>query len=176
MEIFLIVGGGAAGLMAAYTAAQHGAKAAVLERNENMGQKLLLTGKGRCNLTNNCAELRELIANIPGNGQFLYSAFAKWMPQDTMDFFEKQGVSLKTERGRRVFPLSDAAADVVKALVHACRKSGVSFIRGRAEKLILEDKVCCGVIYADGREYCADRVIVATGGLFYPKTCSSGVG
>jgi len=172
----LVIGGGAAGLMAAVTAAEKGASVQLLERNGRPARKLLLTGKGRCNLTNDCADLREIIANIPGNGQFLYSALSRWMPRDTMDFFEANGVPLKTERGRRVFPASDKAMDVADALVRACRRAGVSFAHGRALRLIIENNLCLGAVCEDGSEYRAEAVVVATGGLSYPQTGSDGDG
>ncbi|MDR0884402.1 MAG: NAD(P)/FAD-dependent oxidoreductase [Oscillospiraceae bacterium] len=172
----LIVGGGAAGLMAAITAAQSGNAVTVLERNERPARKILVTGKGRCNVTNACADLRELIAQIPGNGSFLYSALSRWMPADTMDFFETHGVPLKVERGRRVFPASDRAMDIADALVKTCRLLGVTFVHGRAMELLLENGTCLGVRCADGTELRADTTIVATGGLSYPQTGSTGDG
>lgn len=110
----IIIGGGAAGLMAAYTAAKSGKKVLLFERNDRLGRKLAITGKGRCNVTNNCTD-EEFFANIPVGGKFLYSAYSGFGCRDTMDFFESRGVLLKTERGNRVFPVSDKAGDIVSA-------------------------------------------------------------
>ena len=112
MSDIVIVGGGAAGMTAAIFAAQKGADVLLLEKNERLGRKLSITGKGRCNVTNNC-DLQTLLENIPNNARFLYGAFSRWSPADTMAFFEELGVPLKTERGRRVFPVSDKAGDIV---------------------------------------------------------------
>jgi predicted Rossmann fold flavoprotein len=172
----LVIGGGAAGLTAAYTAAENGADVLLLERNERPARKILLTGKGRCNVTNACSDLREIIANIPGNGQFLYSALSRYMPQDAISFFEENGVPLKTERGRRVFPVSDKSTDITDALVRACRRTGVRVEHGRAAQLIIKDGQCLGAITEEGGEYRAAAVIVATGGLSYPQTGSTGDG
>ena len=120
MPEVLVIGGGAAGLMAAVTAAKNGGKVVLLERNEKVGRKIMITGKGRCNVTNDCADLNALISAVPVNGRFLYSAFSRFMPADTMNFFESQHVPLKTERGNRVFPESDRASDIVDALFFAC--------------------------------------------------------
>ena len=176
----LIVGGGAAGLMAAIAAAQNGANVTVLERNETtvspkLALKLRITGKGRCNLTNT-APLDELIANVPVNGRFLFGAFSRFGSADTMDFFENLGVPLKAERGGRVFPCSDSAHDVADALVRKARQAGVKFITGRAQKLIIEDGRAVGVLTEAGEALRANAVIVATGGRSYPKTGSTGDG
>jgi predicted Rossmann fold flavoprotein len=162
--------------MAAFTAAENGASVLLLERNERPARKILLTGKGRCNVTNDCAQLRDIIANIPGNGSFIYSSLSRWMPQDTKAFFEDNGVPLKTERGHRVFPASDKSADIADALVRACRRAGVHFEQGRAVRLILEGGACLGAACENGEEYRASAVIVATGGLSYPQTGSTGDG
>ncbi|MBQ7541875.1 MAG: NAD(P)/FAD-dependent oxidoreductase [Clostridia bacterium] len=172
----LVVGAGAAGLMAAGTAAQRGHDVTLLERNERPAKKVRITGKGRCNVTNNCADLQTLIAQIPGNGRFLYSAFSAFMPADTMRFFEELGVPLKTERGNRVFPVSDSAHDIAEALVRFAKKQGVRFETGRAETLLLQNGTVCGVTTNDGRTLSCGRVILATGGLSYPLTGSTGDG
>lgn len=172
----IIIGGGAAGLMAAGTAAANGCDVTLLERNARMGMKVRITGKGRCNVTNQCEDLQELIAQIPGNGRFLYSAFSAWTPQDTMRFFETMGVPLKTERGRRVFPESDNANDIAEALVRFARQNGVRFVQDRTVRLMVEDNAICGVQGESGAEYPCESVIVATGGLSYPRTGSTGNG
>ena len=176
MTDILVIGGGAAGLMAAGTAASRGLRVTVLERNEKLAKKVRITGKGRCNVTNNCGDLQTLIAQVPGNGRFLYSAFSAFMPADTMRFFEQQGVALKTERGSRVFPVSDSAHDIAEALVRFAKLSGVRFETGRASELLVRDGNVCGVTTEDGAEYACERVIVATGGLSYPLTGSTGDG
>lgn len=171
-----VIGGGAAGLMAAGAAAKRGLKTVVLERNEKVGRKVMITGKGRCNVTNNCTLLNDLIMNIPVNGRFLFSAFSKFMPADTMDFFENMGVSLKVERGDRVFPESDKASDIVDALRKFALSSGAEVITGRAKELIVEDNVVTGVKTYDDDVIEAKSVIIATGGKSYPLTGSSGDG
>ena len=169
-----MVGGGPAGLMAAYAAASEGAQVLLLEKNERPGRKLLITGKGRCNVTNNCTE-EEFLQNITTNPKFLYSAIRRFSIRDTMDFFESRGVPLKTERGNRVFPVSDKAADILSALLNSCRKAGVRLEKGNTDKIILENGtavgVCCG-----GTEYRGSRIILATGGKSYPQTGSTGEG
>lgn len=170
----LIVGGGAAGAYAAITAARQGRRVAVFEPNAQLGKKLRITGKGRCNVTNNC-DRDTLLQNIPANARFLYSAFAACSPQDVMDFFESLGVPLKTERGNRVFPQSDRAGDIVEALTKACKALGVAVIAKRVTALLIEDGVCAGV-RAGEREYRAESVLLATGGKSYPATGSTGDG
>ena len=176
MTDVLVIGGGAAGLMAAGTAASRGLRVTLLERNERLAKKVRITGKGRCNVTNNCADLQSLIAQVPGNGRFLYSAFSSFMPADTMHFFEEQGVPLKTERGNRVFPESDSAHDIAEALVRFAKKAGVRFAVGRAAELLVRDGNVFGAVTEDGTMYDCSRVIVATGGLSYPLTGSTGDG
>ena len=176
MSKVLVIGGGAAGLMAAGTAAQNGSEVILLERNEKVGRKVMVTGKGRCNVTNNCHELNDLIAAVPVNGRFLYSAFSRFMPSDTIEFFENMRVPLKTERGNRVFPESDKASDIVDALFFFVKRAGVEIVRGRAENLIIEDNRVIGVHTFEGEDIYADSVIVATGGKSYPLTGSTGDG
>lgn len=171
----LVIGGGAAGLTAAGFAAEKGVQTVVLERNDRPGRKLMITGKGRCNVTNNCTSLDTLISNVPGNGRFLYGAFSRFMPSDVIEFFENRGVELKTERGNRVFPVSDNALEIVDALHNFARKNA-KIIKGRAVKLIVEDSCVKGVETEDGETIYADKVIVATGGLSYPGTGSTGDG
>lgn len=171
----VVIGGGAAGLMAAATAAANGHSVTVVEKNERPARKILVTGKGRCNVTNNCS-VDGLMANIPQNGRFLYSAFNAFPSADTMEYFEKLGVALKTERGNRVFPVSDKAMDIADALVKGAKKNGVSFTVGSAGEIITSDNSVVGVRLTDKREMSADRVILATGGLSYPGTGSTGDG
>lgn len=171
----IVVGAGAAGLLAAATAAQRGLDVILLERNARPARKVMITGKGRCNLTN-ASSLDELIQSVPGNGRFLYSAFSRFMPEDIMSLVEKQGVPLKVERGKRVFPCSDKAVDVVDALASFARESGARLVQGRAASLITDDSAVTGVVTDDGRQLFADAVIIATGGKSYPVTGSTGDG
>ena len=175
-EKILIIGAGAAGLMAAGTVSGRGKDVMILERNEKPARKVAITGKGRCNVTNNCKELSELIANVPVNGRFLYSAFSSFMPSDTIDLIEDMGVPLKCERGNRVFPCSDKAMDIVDALIHYGTDDGAELIHGRAKELIIKDGTLKGVRTFDGEEIAADKIIVATGGKSYPLTGSTGDG
>lgn len=174
MSDIIVVGGGAAGMMAAITAAEGGAEVLLLEKNDRLGRKLGITGKGRCNVTNNC-DLQTLQENIPNNARFLYGAFSRWSPQDTMEFFEGRGVPLKTERGHRVFPVSDKAADIVNALKKRLDELNVTVKRENVRSLILEDGACRGVNTHNG-QFRAKAVILATGGASYPKTGSDGFG
>ncbi len=171
-----VIGGGAAGLMAAGTAAKKGFKTLLVERNDKVARKVMITGKGRCNVTNNCNLLNDLIANVPCNGRFLFSAFSRFMPSDTMDFFTDMGVDLKIERGNRVFPVSDKSSDIVDALRKYALDNGVNVIKARATELIIEDETVKGVITEDGEKIFAERVIIATGGKSYPATGSTGDG
>lgn len=171
----VVIGGGAAGLLAAGRAARRGFRVLVLERNPRMARKVRITGKGRCNLTNQCT-VPEFIEQVPGGGRFLYSALSRFSPQDTMRLFEELGVPLKTERGNRVFPCSDKALDVVDALVKYAQEGGCRFLQGRAAGLMIEEGVCCGVELENGERLDAYAVIVCTGGLSYPLTGSTGDG
>lgn len=177
MKKTVIIGGGAAGLMAACAAAEkYGGRAVtVIEKNRRPGRKLMITGKGRCNVTNNC-DRDTLISNVPANGRFLFSAFSDFGTADTMEFFEKRGVPLKTERGNRVFPVSDKASDIVDALVNTVRKSGVKILTAEAEEILTENSAVTGVRTRDGGILEADSVILATGGMSYPVTGSTGDG
>ena len=172
----IVIGAGAAGTMAAGVAAQNGAEVILLERNEKIARKVMITGKGRCNVTNNVADTQEFISNIPGNGRFLYGAFSSFNSQDAIDFFESYGVPLKVERGNRVFPVSDKAVDIVDALNKYITTNKVQRKTERVIKLICENNEIRGVETELGNKYFADAVIVATGGLSYPKTGSSGDG
>ena len=170
----VVVGGGAAGMMAAIRAAEQGAPVTLLEPNERLGKKLNITGKGRCNVTNN-ADLQTLLTNVPKNGKFLYSVFSRFDGRDTMAFFEKLGVPLKTERGNRVFPVSDRAFDISGALERRLKALRVTMVRDRAVHLEIEEGTVCGVL-GERREYPAQAVILATGGVSYPATGSTGEG
>ena len=176
MTDILIIGGGAAGLMAAGVASMKGKSVTVLERNERPARKVMITGKGRCNVTNNCDSLDELISNVPVNGRFLYSAFSSFMPRDTMELFEDMGVPLKTERGNRVFPVSDKAVDIVDALTAFATDDGAQIVNARATELIIEDGCVKGVMTESGEAFYAQKVLVATGGKSYPVTGSTGDG
>lgn len=171
----LVIGGGAAGLMAAGTAGEGRVDTVLLERNEKPGRKLMITGKGRCNVSNMCDSVQQLIANVPGNGRFLYSAFSSFMPQDTVEFFESRGVSLKVERGNRIFPVSDRASDIVDCLRgYAERNSRI--VQGRAVSLVIENGRIAGAVTQEGLNIQAERVIIATGGVSYKATGSTGDG
>lgn len=171
----IVVGGGAAGMMAAHSAVCAGASVTLIERNEKMGRKLYITGKGRCNLTNHC-NAETVLQNVPRNAKFLYSAMEQFPPESTMEFFQQQGLKLKTERGNRVFPCSDRAADVIDTLFFTLKRERVRFVRGRVQELMQSDDGVRGVKLEDGSELLADRVILATGGCSYPLTGSSGDG
>lgn len=170
----VVVGGGAAGMLAALTARQAGAEVVLIERNPKLGRKLYITGKGRCNLTNHCAA-DEALAHIPRNGKFLYSAMTSFPPSAVETLFESLGVPLKVERGNRVFPVSDRASDVIDALFAALRRAGVAIVEGRATGLELRQGRVAAVNSSAGR-FPADAVILATGGLSYPATGSTGDG
>lgn len=172
----IVIGGGAAGLMAAGTAAKRGLSVTLFERNDKLARKVAITGKGRCNVTNACPLLNDLISNVPVNGRFLYGAFSRFGTDDTMDFFEEMGVPLKIERGNRVFPVSDKALDIVDALNKYITVNGVKRKQGRVTELIYEDGRVKGCVTEDGKKLYADNVIVATGGLSYPVTGSTGDG
>ena len=170
----LVIGGGAAGMMAAITAAEYGANTALIEKNDRLGRKLAITGKGRCNVTNDC-DLETVMNNIPRNARFLYSALSAFGTEDAKAFFEGIGVPLKTERGKRVFPVSDKAGDVVKALTDRLNQLNVDIIRDEARELIIEDGECRGVVCKKSRRM-AGSVILASGGKSYPVTGSDGFG
>lgn len=170
----IIIGAGAAGLMAACKTAEYGAKVLVFDKNEKLARKVRITGKGRCNVCNNCS-VDECIASIPTNPRFMYSALNSFTPEDTMSFFENLGVPLKTERGNRVFPKSDNANDIADALVNLALSLNVDFKRQAVEKVITENNVVKGV-KSCGKVYECEKVLIATGGASYKATGSNGDG
>ena len=174
MTDVIIIGGGAAGCFAAVQAARWGKSVIVFEKNEKLGRKLRITGKGRCNVTNNSPS-EEHMRNIPVNPRFLYSAFSNFDAESTMAFFEELGVPLKTERGNRVFPVSDNANDIADALAYEMKKLGVQTVHSRVSSLITANGAVTGV-KAGGKEYRSNSVIIACGGKSYPNTGSTGDG
>lgn len=170
----VIIGGGAAGMLAARAASLGGATVTLLERNPKLGRKLYITGKGRCNLTNNCP-VEEVLANIPGNGRFVTGALHRLPPKAVMELFEELGVPLKTERGNRVFPQSDRAADIIDALVAELRRRRVNVVQDRAVRICCEDGRVSAVEGEKGTYPCR-AVVLATGGASYPLTGSTGDG
>lgn len=174
-EKIIVVGGGPAGMMAAHTAALYGADVLLLEKNHRLGRKLLITGKGRCNVTNQC-DVTTFIQNITTNGRFLYGAASRFSPEDTMAYFENSGLPLKTERGNRVFPQSDRAYDVEAVLEQNLRSCGVEVVEDTVTQITVADGKVKAVIGKTGQTYPAKAVILATGGLSYPLTGSTGDG
>ena len=170
----IVIGGGPAGMFAAITAARRGQKVVLLERNDRLGRKLLITGKGRCNVTNNCT-VDEVLKNVPRNGRFLYSAMNAFPPEKIMAFFEENGCALKTERGNRVFPVSDKSQSVLEALQKAMRRAGVEVRTGRVREILTENGAVTGV-RTEGETISCSWVILATGGMSYPATGSTGDG
>lgn len=170
----VVIGGGAAGMMCAYNAAQRGMSVVLVDPNRQLGRKVRITGKGRCNVTNNC-DIKEFMRNIPGDGRFLYSALNRFSPADTIAFFESHGLPLKTERGNRVFPVSDNANDVAGLMARLCERSGVTIIRSTAKKILTEGGAVSAVVTEEGTIACR-AAAVCTGGLSYPLTGSNGAG
>lgn len=170
----IVIGGGPAGMFAAITAAQKGEKVLLLEANDRLGKKLLITGKGRCNVTNHCGA-DEVLRNVPRNGRFLFSVMDACPPTAVMAFFENNGCALKTERGNRVFPVTDRSASVLDCLKAVMKKSGVKVMTGRVKQILTSDGAVSGV-RTQNETYHADRVILATGGVSYPATGSTGDG
>lgn len=170
----VVIGGGAAGMLCSAAAAERGLDVILLEPNKVLGRKLRITGKGRCNVTNNC-DIREFLNNIPGDGRFLHSALNRLSPHDTMELFEGLGVHLKTERGNRVFPVSDNANDVAGALQRYLNRAGVRVVHDSAKHILTEDNAVTGVETSGGIIDCRAAVI-CTGGLSYPLTGSRGAG
>lgn len=169
-----VIGAGAAGLIAAGTSAEYGACVTLIEKNSRVGRKIMITGKGRCNITNNC-DIPAYINNVPINGKFLYSAVNNFSPEDTINFFENLGLPLKTERGNRVFPISDIAVDVVDTLRRYIDDMGVKLVQDRAKELIIENGEVIG-IKCENNTFYADSVIICCGGKSYPLTGSTGDG
>ena len=170
----IVIGGGAAGMFAAIQAGYQGARVLLLEPNDRLGKKLYITGKGRCNLTNNCT-WQEVLKNVPHNSRFLYSALSGFTPEDAMTFFESLGCEVKTERGNRVFPVSDKSSSVIRALETALGYAGVEIRRLRAREILTEQGRAVGV-KTDAGSFVAPSVILATGGCSYPATGSTGDG
>jgi len=170
----IVIGAGASGCMAAVTLAQRGIKVLLFDRNPKIGRKLLITGKGRCNVTNNC-DTETLIASVISNSRFLYSAFSACSPQDTMSFFESNGVPLKTERGQRVFPVSDKSIDIIDCFFRLIRKYHIQLINEDVTDLIIEQGIITGV-KTNIRTYNSDAVVICCGGCSYPQTGSTGYG
>lgn len=176
MSNVIVVGGGAAGMMAAVFAARNGQNVQLLEKNEKLGKKLFITGKGRCNITN-AADIEDLFTAVISNPKFLYSGFYSFTNQQVIDFFEELGVKTKIERGERVFPVSDHSSDVIAAFSRELKSLGVSVsLHTEVRELLCEQDKVCGVLLTNGKKMKADAVIVATGGISYPSTGSTGDG
>ena len=176
MSKVVVVGGGAAGMMAAYQAAKNGHKVILVDKNEKLGKKIYITGKGRCNLTN-AGELEEIFNNIMTNRKFLYSALYSFTNDDVINFFENNGMKTKIERGNRVFPVSDHSSDVISTVAKALRKNKVDIrLFTPVKDLIITNDKACGVLLENGEKIMCDSVIIATGGLSYPSTGSTGDG
>lgn len=176
MSKVLVIGGGAAGMMAAYAAGMCGHEVTLLEQNEKLGKKIYITGKGRCNFTN-ASPLEEIMQAVVSNPKFLYSAFYTFSNDAVMDFFENQGMPYKIERGNRAFPVSDHASDVIRALERAMKEQDVRIrLHTQVRELLIEDDKATGVLLTNGDKIMADSLILATGGLSYPTTGSTGDG
>lgn len=181
MKKIIIIGGGAAGMMAAIAAAQNGCHVDLFEKNEKLGKKIYITGKGRCNVTN-ASDMETMLNQVVTNRKFLYSAFYRFTNEDMMKLLEQCGCPLKVERGNRVFPVSDKSSDVISALQEELKRLHVSIhLRKEVQQLLTSsdsesENVCSGIQLADGKKYYADAVIVATGGISYPSTGSTGDG
>ena len=172
----IVIGAGAAGMMAACAAAGRGASVLLLEKNEKAGKKLYITGKGRCNFTNAC-ETEDFFANVPENASFLYSSVYGFDPHQTIAWFEERGVRTKVERGLRAFPFSDHASDITRCFEKEMARLRVRFMTfSEVKSLLISDTTVRGVLLEDGRKICSGSVIVATGGLSYPSTGSTGDG
>lgn len=177
MSKVLIVGGGAAGMFASVWAARNGHEVLLFEKNDRLGRKLFITGKGRCNITNACEDIETLFSSVTSNSKFLYSGFYGFTNQDAIAFFEELGVRTKVERGDRVFPVSDHSSDVIRALEREMDRQGVQiYLKTSVKKLQIEDKKVVGIVLQNGQKVLGDACIVATGGLSYPITGSDGDG
>ena len=178
MEKFdtLIIGGGPAGLMAAIRASSLGQKTAILEKNDSLGEKLLISGRGRCNFTNAEDDINTFIEKYGDNGKFLYSAFSRFGPRETLVFFANIGIELQEERGKRVFPKEGGSQRVLQALISQCRKYNVSFIRNSPAKALKVKDGRVSLVITENNEYSADKYILAAGGKSYPRTGSTGDG
>ena len=176
MKKVLVIGGGPAGCMAAIAASEGGNRVILLEKNEKLGKKLFITGKGRCNLTN-ASDMKTVMENVVSNPKFLYSAFREFSNEDIISFMEEAGCAVKVERGNRVFPVSDHSSDVIRALEKRLTEAKVTVrLRCEVKKLIIEEGSCSGVLLRSGERLSAEEVIVATGGMSYPSTGSTGDG
>ena len=177
MSKVLIVGGGAAGMFASVWAARNGHEVLLFEKNDRLGRKLFITGKGRCNITNACEDIETLFSSVTSNSKFLYSGFYGFTNQDAIAFFEELGVRTKVERGDRVFPVSDHSSDVIRALEREMDRQGVQiYLKTSVKELQIEDKKVVGIVLQNGQKVLGDACIVATGGLSYPITGSDGDG
>lgn len=176
MSKILVIGGGASGMLAAICAAARGHEVHIIEKNEKFGKKIYITGKGRCNVTND-SPVEEMLQKVIRNDKFLYSAFYSFSSDMVMEFFENAGCRLKVERGNRVFPVSDHASDIIFTLVSLMGKYHVhQHLNTEVKSLVLDRKTATGVVLKDGSTIKADKIIVATGGLSYPSTGSTGDG
>lgn len=176
MSKVIVIGGGPAGMFAAYFAANNGHKVTLLEQNEKLGKKLYITGKGRCNITN-ASDMDDLFANVCSNEKFLYSAFYSYTNDQVVEFFENYGLRTKVERGNRVFPVSDHSSDVIATLTRALKDAGVEVkLHTKVTKLLTEENVIKGVVLEDKTTMMADAVVLATGGISYPSTGATGDG
>ena len=172
----VIIGGGPAGMIAGIKAAKEGNKVYIYEKNKMLGKKLLITGKGRCNITSSI-DMDEFIKNVPGNGRFLYSAFQSFTNQDIINLLKENGVKVKEERGNRIFPVSDSAQDVLNALIKELKKNNVQIREDSpVEKIVVKDGIVKGIVLKNKQEIDADKIILATGGKSYPGTGSTGDG
>ena len=176
MKKIIVIGGGAAGMMAAISAAEQGADVTIFEKNEKLGKKIFITGKGRCNLANEC-DRDTFFSNVVRNPKFLYKAYSDYSANDVLDFFRREGLEIKTERGNRVFPISDHSSDVIKTLERALKSRRVTVnLFSKVESLKVIDGEIKGISLENGKEVLADGVVIATGGVSYPSTGSTGEG